>query len=57
MLSDIYAEVCAMFVRVELSTIFFQVCRGTAVMLVSPTQGAEEISNPFEAEDGDTAAA
>lgn len=46
-----------MFVRVELSTIFFQVCRGTAVMLVSPTQGAEEISNPFEAEDGDTAAA
>lgn len=28
-----------------------QVCRGTAVMMVSPTQGAEEISNPFEEED------
>lgn len=32
------------------------VCRGTAVMMVSPTQGAEEISNPFEDEDGDAAA-
>ncbi|KAH0847315.1 hypothetical protein HID58_091749 [Brassica napus] len=24
-----------------------QVCRGTAVMLVSPTDGTEEIANPF----------
>jgi hypothetical protein len=24
-----------------------QVCRGTAVMLVSPTDGTEEIQNPF----------
>lgn len=24
-----------------------QVCRGTAVMLVAPTQGLEEIANPF----------
>lgn len=24
-----------------------QVCRGTAVMLVAPTQGMEEIANPF----------
>lgn len=23
------------------------VCRGTAVMVVSPTQGAEEVANPF----------
>ncbi len=31
-----------------------QVCRGTAVMMVSPTSGTEEIANPFSnAEDGD----
>lgn len=24
------------------------VCRGTAVMMVSPTQGTQEIPNPFE---------
>ncbi|KAK9803369.1 hypothetical protein WJX73_010180 [Symbiochloris irregularis] len=24
------------------------VCRGTAVMMVSPTSGTQEISNPFE---------
>ena len=33
----------------------WQVCRGTAVMMVSPTQGAEEISNPFEEEEGGAA--
>lgn len=27
--------------------ILFQVCRGTAVMLVSPTDGTDEIANPF----------
>jgi len=25
----------------------WQVCRGTAVMLVAPTDGTEEIANPF----------
>ena len=25
-----------------------QVCRGTAVMMVSPTSGTEEIANPFQ---------
>lgn len=29
-----------------------QVCRGTAVMLVAPTSGLEEIPNPF-IQDGD----
>jgi hypothetical protein len=28
-----------------------QVCRGTAVMLVAPTDGTEEIANPFLAAD------
>ncbi|XP_043690676.1 sm-like protein LSM7 [Telopea speciosissima] len=28
------------------------VCRGTAVMLVSPTDGTEEIANPFTQPDG-----
>uniref|UniRef100_A0ACD5UV35 Uncharacterized protein n=3 Tax=Avena sativa TaxID=4498 RepID=A0ACD5UV35_AVESA len=28
------------------------VCRGTAVMLVSPTDGTDEIANPFLAADG-----
>ncbi|GER45193.1 small nuclear ribonucleoprotein family protein [Striga asiatica] len=28
------------------------VCRGTAVMLVSPTDGTEEIANPFLQSDG-----
>lgn len=30
-----------------------QVCRGTAVMMVSPTQGTEEIPNPFAEADAD----
>lgn len=29
-----------------------QVCRGTAVMLVSPTEGTDEIANPFQNADG-----
>lgn len=29
-----------------------QVCRGTAVMLVSPTDGTDEIANPFIQGDG-----
>ncbi|KAL6008293.1 Sm-like protein lsm7 [Asimina triloba] len=29
-----------------------QVCRGTAVMLVSPTDGTDEIANPFLQPDG-----
>lgn len=29
-----------------------QVCRGTAVMLVSPTEGTDEIANPFIQPDG-----
>ncbi|GJT90514.1 hypothetical protein Tco_1079359 [Tanacetum coccineum] len=29
-----------------------QVCKGTAVMLVSPTDGTEEIANPFMQPDG-----
>ena len=29
-----------------------QVCRGTAVMLVAPTGGLEEIPNPFVQEGG-----
>lgn len=29
-----------------------QVCRGTAVMLVSPTDGTDEIANPFIQPDG-----
>lgn len=29
-----------------------QVCRGTAVMLVSPTDGTDEIANPFVQPDG-----
>lgn len=28
-----------------------QVCRGTAVMMVSPTSGTEEIANPFGQEE------
>ncbi len=35
-----------------------QVCRGTAVMLVAPSTGMEEISNPFlqkDDKDGDAA--
>ncbi|MCH94378.1 U6 snRNA-associated Sm-like protein LSm7, partial [Trifolium medium] len=28
------------------------VCRGTAVMLVSPTDGTDEIANPFLEADG-----
>ncbi|XP_048232147.1 sm-like protein LSM7 isoform X1 [Ricinus communis] len=28
------------------------VCRGTAVMLVSPTDGTDEIANPFIQQDG-----
>jgi hypothetical protein len=29
------------------------VCRGTSVMLVCPTDGFEEIANPFLAEEGE----
>lgn len=29
----------------------WQVCRGTAVMMVSPTSGTEEIANPFGQDD------
>ncbi|XBI01543.1 hypothetical protein VPH35_130295 [Triticum aestivum] len=32
------------------------VCRGTAVMLVSPTEGTEEIKNPFQEADGEQTA-
>lgn len=32
--------------------ILLQVCRGTAVMLVSPTDGTDEIANPFVQPDG-----
>lgn len=35
----------------ETRTLGLVVCRGTAVMMVSPTQGAEEIANPFAAEE------
>ena len=31
---------------------YMQVCRGTAVMLVSPTDGTDEIANPFIQPDG-----
>ncbi|RWW66833.1 hypothetical protein BHE74_00025766, partial [Ensete ventricosum] len=31
---------------------FLQICRGTAVMLVSPTDGTDEIANPFVQPDG-----
>ncbi|KAH1250695.1 Sm-like protein LSM7 [Glycine max] len=30
----------------------YRVCRGTAVMLVSPTDGTDEIANPFIQPDG-----
>lgn len=33
-------------------TTILQVCRGTAVMLVSPTDGTDEIANPFMQPDG-----
>ncbi|KAG8365332.1 hypothetical protein BUALT_Bualt18G0093700 [Buddleja alternifolia] len=33
-------------------TLLLQVCRGTAVMLVSPTDGTDEIANPFVQPDG-----
>ncbi|KAF9665737.1 hypothetical protein SADUNF_Sadunf16G0154900 [Salix dunnii] len=33
-------------------SILLQVCRGTAVMLVSPTDGTDEIANPFVQPDG-----
>lgn len=33
-------------------SIILQVCRGTAVMLVSPTDGTDEIANPFIQPDG-----
>jgi len=39
-------------VRTKLLFITFQVCRGTAVMLVSPTDGTDEIANPFLEADG-----
>lgn len=32
-------------------TLGLTVCRGTAVMVVSPTQGTEEIANPFLPQD------
>jgi hypothetical protein len=32
--------------------VIMQVCRGTAVMLVSPTDGTDEIANPFLQPDG-----
>ena len=34
-----------------------QVCRGTAVMLVAPTDGTEEIANPFLSAEAPAAAA
>ena len=34
-----------------------QVCRGTAVMLVAPTDGTEEIANPFLSTEAPPAAA
>ena len=33
------------------SSFVYQVCRGTAVMMVSPTSGTEEIANPFSQEE------
>lgn len=32
-------------------TLGLAVCRGTAVMVVAPTSGTEEIANPFQAEE------
>jgi len=32
--------------------VMMQVCRGTAVMLVAPTDGTDEIANPFIQSDG-----
>lgn len=38
--------------QVWVCIIVTQVCRGTAVMLVSPTDGTDEIANPFSQPDG-----
>ncbi|RWW49259.1 hypothetical protein BHE74_00044601, partial [Ensete ventricosum] len=37
---------------ITVSCIVLQICRGTAVMLVSPTDGTDEIANPFIQPDG-----
>ncbi|KAK4780275.1 hypothetical protein SAY87_016381 [Trapa incisa] len=36
----------------DLKTVGLAICRGTAVMLVSPTDGTDEIANPFLQPDG-----
>ena len=41
----------------ETRTLGLTVCRGTSVMLVCPTDGFEEIANPFLAEEGEEEAA
>ena len=37
----------------ETRTLGLTVCRGTSVMLVCPSEGFEEISNPFLQEEGE----
>ena len=44
------ASLCKLFTVTNSNLPFLdtlQVCRGTAVMMVSPTSGTEEIENPF----------
>jgi LSM domain len=42
---------CCRKASVPYSCLTLQVCRGTAVMMVAPSSGMEEIANPFAAAD------
>ncbi|KAH7544779.1 hypothetical protein FEM48_Zijuj01G0022400 [Ziziphus jujuba var. spinosa] len=40
------------FLVFPFALLVYEVCRGTAVMLVSPTDGTDEIANPFVQPEG-----
>lgn len=50
--SNVYKDVASSLITPYHGILILQVCRGTAVMLVSPTDGTDEIANPFIQPDG-----
>ncbi|EXB55703.1 hypothetical protein L484_000928 [Morus notabilis] len=50
--SNAYKDVASSLITPYDDILILQVCRGTAVMLVSPTDGTDEIANPFIQPDG-----
>jgi hypothetical protein len=50
LVSSLFLPIDSTVVEFDIMCHLLQVCRGTAVMLVSPTDGTDEIANPFLAD-------